>query len=113
MERVDTYLLKAFEAKQQDLRDEALHYFLKASSEEPEDIEILIELAKSQVDCGLKNKARLTLHSALHVDCDDMDILLELSRTLRLAGETTLALELFHQIGLDPAHSAQAPQTTM
>ena len=108
MDRVDNYLIKAFEAKQQDLRDLAMEYFTKAAAEEPEDIEILIELAKSQIDCGLKADARATLGTASKLDCGDIELSMELGRALRLAGATEQALDVFRQAALQPKHSAQA-----
>ena len=108
MSQVDTYLIKAFEAKQQDLRDTAMHYFLKAASEEPDDIEIQLEVAKSQIDCGLKKNARETLTTATQLGCDDPELLLETSRVLRLAGAVDQALELLSQVSNHTKYSGQA-----
>jgi len=108
MDRVDTYLVEAFKAKQQDLRDLAREYFSKAAAEEPEDIEILIELAKSQIDCGLKSEARKTLNAALKLDGGDIELTMELGRALRLAGAVEQALDVFRQAARRSKHAAQA-----
>lgn len=108
MERVDRYLIKAFESRQQDLRELALDYFGRAATEEPDDAEILIELAKSQVDCGLKLKACDSLETACRMAGDDAELLMDLGRTFRLAGAPELALDAFRRVAKQPKHSAQA-----
>lgn len=105
---LDDLLLKAFQARHNELPDLAQDFFTRAMAHLPGDPALQLEIARCLVDRGLRGEARTCLDSI--VAGDDSELTLELARLCRLADDVERSLAGFRAI---PRHSSFAKQADL
>ncbi|XAL99794.1 sulfotransferase [Phycisphaeraceae bacterium D3-23] len=111
MRTIDAILIEGFQARQRDLPEQALLRFEEALALEPGDPGIRLEVARTNLDLGLRHEAIAQLR-AMGVDAgaseDDAEVALELARLWTRAGGVEEALALYRAVPRGNLHKPQA-----
>jgi len=111
MRSIDDILIEGFQARQNDLPEQALTCFEEALLLEPDDPAIRLEVARTNLDLGLRGDGLAHLR-AIAVDPsasdDDAEIALALARLWARAGETGEAIGLYQAVARGSRHKPQA-----